>query len=383
VEQSLAFYRIRKIKYKETIYYYLYKEWYDPDAKKKRSKLIGRCDEIEKIVETAKNNRGLWCGGWDLNPRRPMPAGLEPLEEIAESRKTMASFYPSYVKAEDPLMSGKSDEGHVCISLSDSLIRDFVNWLRVEEGVGERTIRNYVMHLKKALNLKLCGKNDVGRYFEVCRMSKGGYEALRRLLTFIEKKMDGFDTLVNQLKKALPRKPKTATDTYIPPDSMIIQLREKLRAAGEPLYTVYTILVSTGCRLSEACTLLHNFNRERLVKVSEDVYRYHIDLQRKSKNVMVLYLPREVVERVAKLDKHVPHPDNIAKAFEKSGLPAKYIRKWFRQTLKRLGVDSEIIEFIQGRVSALGIGAKHYTDFIPLTDEAYTKTIYPHIKKFL
>ena len=21
---------------------------------------------------------GMWCGGWDLNPRRPTPAGLEP-----------------------------------------------------------------------------------------------------------------------------------------------------------------------------------------------------------------------------------------------------------------------------------------------------------------
>ena len=74
----MAFYRIKKIRYKDATYYYLYKEWYDADEKKKRSRLIGRCDEIEKLIETVKNNRDLWCGGWDLNPRRPMPAGLEP-----------------------------------------------------------------------------------------------------------------------------------------------------------------------------------------------------------------------------------------------------------------------------------------------------------------
>jgi len=52
----MPFYRIRKIKYKDTVYYYLYKEWCDPDAKKRRSKLIGRCDEIEKLIEWVKSN---------------------------------------------------------------------------------------------------------------------------------------------------------------------------------------------------------------------------------------------------------------------------------------------------------------------------------------
>jgi intergrase/recombinase len=75
--------------------------------------------------------------------------------------------------------------------------------------------------------------------------------------------------------------------------------------------------------------------------------------------------------------------DNVAKVFEKRGLSTKYVRKWFRQTLKRLKVDSEIIEFLQGRISALGIGAKHYTDLVALADEAYLKIIYLHIKNYL
>ena len=63
-------------------HYYLYKEWYDPEARKKHSKLIGRCDELEKIVEELeKLKQGVenhWCGGWDLNPRRPTPSGPKP-----------------------------------------------------------------------------------------------------------------------------------------------------------------------------------------------------------------------------------------------------------------------------------------------------------------
>ncbi|RLG79164.1 MAG: hypothetical protein DRO40_13140, partial [Thermoprotei archaeon] len=58
----------------------------------------------------------------------------------------------------------------------------------------------------------------------------------------------------------------------------------------------------------------------------------------------------------------------------------KYIRKWWRQKLKKLGIDSEDIEAFQGRTKT--IGAKHYTDWIPILDEEYEK-ILETIRKFL
>ena len=76
------FYRIKRQRYKDKVYYYLYKEWYDPETKKKHSKLIGRCDVLEKIVEGFERLKQVvedcWCGGWDLNPRRPTPSGPKP-----------------------------------------------------------------------------------------------------------------------------------------------------------------------------------------------------------------------------------------------------------------------------------------------------------------
>ncbi len=60
------FYRIKRVRGKQ----YLVKEWYEPGTGKKRSKSLGPVEQIEKILE--------WCGGWDLNPRRPTPAGPEP-----------------------------------------------------------------------------------------------------------------------------------------------------------------------------------------------------------------------------------------------------------------------------------------------------------------
>ena len=379
------FYRIKRQRYNDRIYYYLYKEWYDPEAKKKRSKLIGRCDELEKIVEGLKHGiENRWCGGWDLNPRRPTPSGPKPLEKVAFNQQGVECFYPRHGDSEGKPISGKNNESQSCILLSSSLLEEFVNWLKSEEGTGDRTVRDYVSYLRKALGLRLCGKESVGMYFKLAGMNKRSYESLRRFLSFVERKKSGYESLIQQLRKALPKKPRSNADTYIPPDSRILELRDRIKAVGEPYYTIYSILVSSGCRLSEAVHLLRSFNRERLVKVTEDVYRYHIDMQRKSKNVLVMYLPREVAESIIKLDKYVPQSlKHIAEVFEKNGLAAKYIRKWFRQTLKKLKVDSEIIEFLQGRVSALGIGAKHYTDFIPLADETYAKTVYPHIKNYI
>ncbi len=62
----MVYYRVRRIRGK----YYLIKEWYDPLTRKKRSKSLGSCEAIEKLLQ--------WCGGWDSNPRRPTPSGPKP-----------------------------------------------------------------------------------------------------------------------------------------------------------------------------------------------------------------------------------------------------------------------------------------------------------------
>ena len=383
VESLSAFYCIKKACYKR---HYILLSLRNGMTRrlKEEVKLIVYCDGLEEIVEQLKLVDNHWCGGWDLNPRRPTPSGPKPLEKTAFNQQGIASSYPSKVASKDAAISGKNSESQVCVSLSDSLLEEFVNWLRSEEGTSDRTVRDYVNYLKKALNLKLCSKEDVSSFFDRAGMNKRSYESLRRFLSFVERKKSGYESLIQQLRKALPKKPRSSADTYVPPDSRILELRDRIKKFGEPYYTIYSILVASGCRLSEAVHLLRSFNRERLVKVSEDVYRYHIDMQRKSKNVLVMYLPREVAESIINLDKYVPQSlKHIAEVFKRNGLAAKYIRKWFRQTLKKLKVDSEVIEFLQGRISALGIGAKHYTDLVALADEIYPKAVYPHIKAFL
>ena len=96
VAETLAFYRIKKVNLKSGVVYYLVKEWYDPETKRKRSKLIGRCDKIEELIEKLQRIESEWCGGWDLNPRRPTPAGLEPAP-FGLARAPPQRFLPQYI----------------------------------------------------------------------------------------------------------------------------------------------------------------------------------------------------------------------------------------------------------------------------------------------
>ena len=71
---------VKKVKHNGKTYYYLVIQEYDPLTKKKRTILHL---SLRKILERFKEDGvigalPLWCGGWDLNPRRPTPSGPQP-----------------------------------------------------------------------------------------------------------------------------------------------------------------------------------------------------------------------------------------------------------------------------------------------------------------
>ena len=66
--------------------------------------------------------------------------------------------------------------------------------------------------------------------------------------------------------------------------------------------------------------LLRTFSKIKLVRISEEAYRYHIDFQRKTKNALVLYLPKKVVKQILDLRKRslqLPHIDTVEDKFRK------------------------------------------------------------------
>jgi len=266
-----------------------------------------------------------------------------------------------------------------CLRITQSLISKFARWLREEQRVKEYTVKTYVTVLRTIMGYSICCKADITKVFRALGVNDKTYKAISRLLTFIEKKIDGYEDLAAKLRKALPKKPKSKEDTYVPPDSLILQIRDKVRELGPPYTLMYNVLVSTGCRGVEAKYIMANIRRLKVVDLGGYV-RVHVDLQRGSKNEFVAYLPKEVYLQLLSFKGKVPHEDTFEKKFRKLGLNIKYFRKWWRQKLKQLKIDSEDIEAFQGRVSS--IGGRRYTDWIPLLDRDYLK-ILPEIRKFL
>ena len=302
----------------------------------------------------------MWSRGRDSNPGPP---------PYQSSRTRGSSKKSAHKVIESPTE---------CLEITEGLVSKFMDWLR-GEGVGERTLRTYEYHLKRLVGLTLCGKSDVTKVFNVIGINDKSYKAFSRLLTYVERKLDGYEGLVLRLRKAMPKRPKPREDTYVPPDTLILDIRNKIRDIGPPYTLIYNVMVSSGCRCKEALYTIENIHRLKAVGLGEFV-RVHVDLQRGSKNEFALYMPKEVYQQLLKWEGKLPHEDTVEKKFKELGLGVKYFRKWWRQLLKRLKIDSEDIEAFQGRVSS--IGGRHYTDWIPVLDEDFRK-ILPHIREFV
>jgi len=267
----------------------------------------------------------------------------------------------------------------VCVEITEELINEFEGWLRKDNlRFRESTIKQYMYYMPRLVGLRLCGKEDTAKVFEVVELNKSSYEAFSKFLTFLEKTRE-LDELVVRLREAMPKKPKVRADTYIPTDEEILKVRGRIRELGPPHTLIYDVLVNSGFRGSEARYLIENIKKFKAVDLDSFV-RVHVDLQRGSKNEFVMYLPKEVYNELLKWDGKLPHQDTVEDIFREAGLNIKYFRKWWRLTLKQLGIDSEDIEAYQGRITT--IGGKHYTDFIPILDKNYSK-IQQKIKQYL
>ena len=121
----------------------------------------------------------------------------------------------------------------------------FREWLLREQGTSEGTVRKYMYYLPRLQGASLCGKQDVSLAFEKMRLTKVSYEAFSRFLTYLEKKT-AYEELALSLRRALPRKPRSREDTFVPPDSEVRGLGECVVKHGEAYRLLYSIMVYSG-----------------------------------------------------------------------------------------------------------------------------------------
>jgi intergrase/recombinase len=261
-----------------------------------------------------------------------------------------------------------------CLVVTPGLLEGFREWLLGEEKTSEGTVRKYMYYLPKIQGMVLCGKQDVSLAFERMKLTKVSYEAFSRLLTYVEKKLEGYEELVAKLRKAMPKKPKTREDTYVPPDEKVRGLINCLKARGQAYHLIALILAYAGLRGTEARFILENARRLQAVELPYGAVRVHMpseEQERGTKRAYVAYMPKWLWDAVRSYHGRIPHEDTIEKRFRECGLPLKYLRKWWRQKAKLAGVDSETIEAFQGRPRT--VGGRHYTDWIPILDAEYEK----------
>ncbi len=308
---------IRTVKSKGKRYRYLVIEEYLGNGKRKTLLSMPVEQAIEKL---------LWCGGWDLNPRRPTPSGPKPHAPFDTGSYTQLNF---------------KQDGDKTITPSAEKLNAFYRYCR--SRASKEVCSQYLRYLAKPLD-----KNN--------RWSITAYKKYYRWLCE-EKNVEEACILFKKIKSK-----KSNADKYVPG---LQEVLETIQKAEEPYRTVYKYLLYTGIRRNEVTYLLRNIDKLRKTRL-DGFYRVELDLVRGTKKVFVAYMP-ELPEKI------IISAKEVSEYARRNGLLApKYVRKFVSTQMIKLGIPSDITDFITGHTPEKII-TKHYLDLIALADVYYKK----------
>jgi len=160
----------------------------------------------------------------------PVNSSVNKHYSISSGKLTTARRSEDRVNMDNQTMPGLK------LTITEELLEEFTRWLREEEHTSESTIRKYMYYLPKLTSFTFSSKADVIKAFELMGYTKVSREALSRLFTFVERKLEGYEELVYRLQKAMPKAKKSKADTYVPPDTKVLELGKCLAAKG-PVYS--------------------------------------------------------------------------------------------------------------------------------------------------
>ncbi|BAA79692.2 hypothetical protein APE_0716.1 [Aeropyrum pernix K1] len=305
-----------------------------------------------------------------MNPRRPTPTGLKPAPSKPFSSMVIEKRDSGDGESEP---SFKQDGGLI---VSETLASRFLEWLDLPED--SRQLRDYRNNLRLLIGKPL----DCATLHEFASQSKRKYETASRLLSFVASKRGlGLRQLAAELRECLGKKPRSGSDTYVPPDSSILEAARRLE--GTRVYHVFLLLVGSGARLSTVHWLLRQgLDSSRLVCLEDRGFcRYHVDYVKGEKLQWALYSPREFWERVLEEPRLTLSYNRVQEQIAGAGVKAKHIRNWVYNKMLSLGMPEGVVEFIVGH-KASSIGRRHYMNMIVQADMWYT-TYLPVIPKSL
>ncbi len=300
-----------------------------------------------------------------MNPRRPTPADLEspaPLSDSILSSSSSCNGCHSNGVSNDSVMGGT-------LVITLGLVEEFKEWLLEENpDLEEKTLKGYVNRVKELLGRPL--EPNTLRIFVT--KSKWHYAATTRLLTFLRKKYR-MKQLVEELREALGKRPRSNPDTWIPPDNLVFIAGKILAGRGRIYYAAWLLLASTGARLKEIHYALTEADWSKLYCIN-GFCRLHIDFERGPKKSWVLYTTNNIADYIIDILglEQTPSYDTLGKIVKSSGVAAKYYRNWVGNKMLSLGIPEAVIEFIQGRTPS-SVFRKHYLNLMVQADQYYPK----------
>ncbi len=150
---------------------------------------------------------------------------------------------------------------------------------------------------------------------------------------------------------------------------------EYLSSQRPEIALVYEVMYYSGARLEEAVHLIRNVHEKPIVKL-EGAVRVIMNHNRGSKRCDFLYIPENLYEKIIYNNWKMPNPKAITTYIRKKKLLLpKLVRKLHMQLMKQIGIDYEIRNFIQNRVSKLSVGERHYEALLSDTDRVYPRIV--------
>ena len=132
----------------------------------------------------------------------------------------------------------------------------------------------------------------------------------------------------------------------------------------------FLLLLFTGLRNSEVVNLLRTYDKNML-RVEDGVALYPLQWYRGTKKGLYAFMPTSLSSKIKRFSVSEYYYKNY---YQRKGLKLrpKYIRKFAATTMFKLGLASEVVDFIQGRTPRSTL-ARHYLRLLPIAVKEYRK----------
>ncbi|MEM1672757.1 MAG: integrase, partial [Archaeoglobaceae archaeon] len=196
---------------------------------------------------------------------------------------------------------------------------------------------------------------------------------LQNFFTYLEEKkgidkINGFN--LKAWRSGIPKE-ETGIEEIYPSDQDVIEAFNK---CPEQIKPYFKLLMYSGMRLAQVVRALNNFDESRII-IDGNVGKYPLGYISKGKKLGYwLFFPAKFADKLTEMAKKPYAYDHLVKELKIGKITAKRLRKWHANFLIRHDIDTEIVDYIQGRAS-LKIGSTHYFDMTKRATERYAKVV--------